>query len=281
MAGLALPLAAAQVEASGGGATPGKSAGARMPALLIGHGSPILAIDAERGAPFRAWGRELPRPSAILVVSAHWEAAPPALGATTTVPLVYDFGGFPRPLYEVQYAAPGAPALAKRAAELLGGRVAQDPERGLDHGVWTPLVHLYPDADVPVLQLSLPSDLGARAILELGRKLAPLRDEGVLLIGSGNVTHNLRSVLRNGGPTPAWAHDFDAWVETSLRAKDVDALLDYANRAPALRQNHPTEEHWLPLFFALGAVDLASDGVRFPVTGFDLGTLSKRSIQLG
>jgi 4,5-DOPA dioxygenase extradiol len=253
----------------------------RMPVLAIGHGSPVLAIDAARGAPLREWGRSLPQPGAILVVSAHWEAAPALLGATARLPLIYDFGGFPRALYEVQYPAPGAPALAERVRELLGGRVEQDPARGLDHGVWTPLVHLYPQAAVPVLQLSLPAALGARAIFELGRRLAPLRDEGVLLIGSGNITHNLRERLAEGAPALDWALAFDTWVEASLLARDVDALLDYERRAPELRRNHPSEEHWLPLFVALGAAQLQRDALHFPVTGFEFGTLSRRSIQLG
>jgi 4,5-DOPA dioxygenase extradiol len=280
LAGLALPASACAAEGEPGGGRAGVSR--RQPSVFVGHGSPILAIDPGRGEPFRRWGAGLGRPTALLAVSELWEAAPPAVGSTRTLPLIYDFGGFPAPLYEVAYPAPGAPELARRVAELLGDApLRSEPDRGLDHGVWTPLVHLYPQADVPVLQLSLPSQLGARGIWELGRRLAPLRDEGVLLLASGNVTHNLRTVQRAGGPTPAWAQDFDDWTAQSLQSRDLDALLDYAARAPALRQNHPTEEHWLPLYFALGAADLASDAVAFPITGFDAATLSKRCVQLG
>jgi len=263
--------------------TLGGCSGSRQvaPSVFVGHGSPILAIDAQRGAPLARWGQALATPRGILAVSAHWQAAPPTLGATEVQPLVYDFYGFPEPLYQVRYPAPGAPEIARRVRELLGeAALRQAPQRGLDHGVWTPLVHLFPGAEVPVLQLSLPSSLGARGIFEFGRKLAPLRREGVLPLASGNITHNLGTLERSGGPTPGWASEFDGWAAEALRAGDVDALLDYARRAPALAQNHPTEEHWLPLFFALGAAD-GETAIQFPVTGFDMATLSRRCVQFG
>jgi 4,5-DOPA dioxygenase extradiol len=261
--------------------TPGTAA-RRLPAGFVGHGAPLLALDAQKGAPLRAWGSALGRPRAVLVVSAHWEQAPAALGATETRPLVYDFGGFPRALYEVQYAAPGAPELAARVEALLG-TPAQRAQRGLDHGAWTPLVHLFPAADVPVLQLSLPSREGARALFDLGRRLAPLRDEGVFVLASGNVTHDLRAVdFSESSPPPAWARDFDAWVAETLARRDWDTLVDFAAKAPAYRRAHPTDEHWLPMLVAAGAgAEAASDAVRFPVEGWEYGSLSRRAVALG
>ena len=250
----------------------------RLPALFIGHGAPTIALDTVKAAPLVAWGRGLPKPTAILVVSAHWYRAPITIGTTERLPLIYDFGGFPRPLYEVQYPAPGAPEVAERVAALLGAGVERKPTRGLDHGVWTPLVHLYPAADVPVLQVSLPGALGSQAVLDLGRRLAPLRDEGVLLVGSGNVTHNLRAMGPETAAPASWASDFDHWTEERLAAHDVDALVAAHAQAPAFAQNHPTDEHWLPLLFTLGAAPDAE--VSFPVTGFEYQNLSRRAVQL-
>ncbi len=248
------------------------------PALFVAHGAPTLALDPVAGADFARWGQALPRPEAVLVLSAHWESAPPTIGATSTRPLVYDFYGFPPPLYEVRYPAPGAPALAERLAGLLP-ELRRQPERGLDHGAWVPLVHLWPDADVPVLQLSLPSELGPRALIELGRRLAPLRREGVLLIGSGNLTHNLRRLGFGSSAAPeGWASEFDAWCADALARHDLDALADWG-RAPGARLSHPTAEHFLPLLVTAGAA--ADDPVRFPISGFEHQNLSRRSVQLG
>ncbi|BFO22331.1 hypothetical protein SHKM778_87190 [Streptomyces sp. KM77-8] len=183
----------------------------RMPALYLSHGAPPLADDPVWPGELAAWSAGLPRPKAILVVSAHWEEAPLALGATETVPLVYDFWGFPEHYYQVTYGAPGAPALADSVRKLLRapGMPVQDvPDRGLDHGAYVPLVEMYPGADVPVLQISMPT-LDPVKLMEIGRRLAPLRDEGVLIIGSGFFTHNL-AALRQGG-IPAWSAEFDAW----------------------------------------------------------------------
>ena len=253
---------------------------AKLPALFVGHGAPTLALDEEKGAPLRTWGRTLPRPRAVLVVSAHWEEAPVTLGTVQTSPLVYDFYGFPEPLYGVTYPAPGAPELAGRVVDLLGtGLVDRRPERGLDHGVWTPLVHMFPDHDVPVLQLSMPSALGAKAVFGLGDRLAPLRSEGVLLVGSGNITHNLRAMGPEGRAPESWAVDFDRWVRDRLVDRDVDGLLAYRERAPAFERNHPSEDHWLPLLFTLGAA--SGDKASFPVEGFEHQNLSRRAVQLG
>jgi 4,5-DOPA dioxygenase extradiol len=252
-----------------------------MPALFVAHGAPMLLDDAAWVAELAAWAGALPRPRGVLMVSAHWEARPVTLAATETVPLIYDFHGFPERYYAMQYASPGAPWLAERVRGLLGplGPVADDPRRGLDHGAWVPLRAMYPAADVPVLQLSLPT-LEPRALLALGRALAPLRDEGVLVIGSGFLTHNLRAVDWSGkGPPPAWAVDFDAWVGEVLARGDVDALLDYRARAPGVREAHPTVEHFVPLLVAQGVASGASVG--FPIGGFWLGSMTRRSVQFG
>jgi 4,5-DOPA dioxygenase extradiol len=173
------------------------------PVLYLSHGAPPLADDATWTRQLAEWSAELPRPKAILVVSAHWEKAPLTLGATTTVPLVYDFWGFPEHYYRVTYPAPGAPGLAAKVRKLLHGPgtpVHDAPDRGLDHGAYVPLVEMYPDADIPVLQLSMPS-LDPRELFELGRRLKPLRDEGVLIVGSGFFTHNLSAMRQVGVPT--------------------------------------------------------------------------------
>ncbi|GHF09950.1 dioxygenase family protein [Streptomyces morookaense] len=258
-------------------ATPG-----RMPALYLSHGAPPLADDALWTRQLADWSAGLPRPAAILMISAHWEEAPLALGATTTVPLVYDFWGFPEHYYRVQYASPGAPALADRVRKMLrgAGTPVQDlPDRGLDHGAYVPLVEMYPDADIPVLQLSMPT-LDPQRLLQLGRRLAPLRDEGVLIVGSGFFTHNL-AALRHAGPQPpAWSAEFDAWGDEALQAQDVDALLDFAHAAPAAALAHPRTEHFAPLFVTLGAAEDELDSGRTVIDGF-WGGLAKRSVQFG
>lgn len=252
-----------------------------MPALYLGHGAPMLVDDVRWTGQLESWAATLPRPRAILVVSAHWEAAPATLGATTTVPLLYDFYGFPEKYYRVQYPSPGAPELAQRVRDLLAPEttLGQDPRRGLDHGAYVPLTVMYPEADIPVLQLSMPS-LDAAALLELGRRLAPLRDEGVLIIGSGFMTHGLPYLTdyRPEAPAPAWSTEFDQWAAEALARGDVDALLDYRRRAPGVRYAHPTVDHFVPLFVAIGANVGASVKPRTVIEGFFLG-LSKRSLQ--
>lgn len=259
-----------------------KSASTRMPTLFLAHGAPPVLDDAAWLGAFHTWAQALPRPTAILMVSAHWEARPVTLGATSTVPLLYDFYGFPARYYETKYPAPGAPALASRVRALLSpsGPVAQDPQRGLDHGAFVPLLGMYPEADVPVLQVSLPSQDPA-TLYRMGQQLAPLRDEGVLIIGSGFLIHNLRAVDFSPTPrTPAWAQEFDAWAADVLGRRDVDAVLDYRNRAPGVRLALPTHEHFIPLIPALGAAE-GGQSVEFPITGFFAGSLTRRSVQLG
>ncbi|WP_234401828.1 dioxygenase family protein, partial [Thermobifida halotolerans] len=204
----------------------------RLPVLYFGHGAPPLADDALWTGQFASWAAELPRPRAVLIVSAHWESAPVTIGATTTVPLVHDFWGFPERYYRVTYPAPGAPRLAESVRGLLGGSgvpVADEPARGLDHGAYVPLKEMYPDADVPVLQISMPT-LDPRRLFDLGRRLAPLRDEGVLVMGSGFLTHNLSCVDMSLGADrepPSWSAEFDDWANRAAQAGDIDALLDW------------------------------------------------------
>jgi len=253
----------------------------RLPSIFLAHGAPILLDEPQWVAELAAWAKAMPKPRAVLMVSAHWQEKPVTLGATKTVPLVYDFYGFPEHYYEQQYPAPGAPELAKRVKALLGATqpVADDPERGLDHGAYVPLVAMYPEADVPVLQVSMPT-LAAKPLFEMGKALAALRDEGVLIIGSGFITHNLRAAdFRPNPPTPAWAKEFDAYVAEALERHDVDALLDYRARAPGVRESLPTHEHFVPLLLALGAAP--GEKVQTPISGFWGGSFTRRSVQLG
>lgn len=255
----------------------------QTPVLYLSHGAPPLADDPLWTNQLATWSGELPRPRAILIVSAHWEAAPVTLAATSTVPLVYDFWGFPQHYYEVTYPAPGAPLLAERVRTLLGAAgtsVHDAPQRGLDHGAYVPLAEMYPDADIPVLQISMPS-LDPAELHALGARLAPLRDEGVLIIGSGFFTHNLRGVnmaADSAHAPPSWSAEFDQWGGQALGSGDMDALLDFRNKAPAAHIAHPRTEHFAPLFVALGAG--SSSDPRTVIDGYWYG-LAKRSIQLG
>ncbi len=215
------------------------------------------------------------------MLSAHWEEKPVTLGATRTVPLLHDFYGFPEKYYLVEYPAPGAPRLARRVQELLGATqpIAEEPERGLDHGAYVPLAAMYPEADVPVLQVSLPT-LDPATLFEMGRALAPLRREGVLVAGSGFLTHNMRAFdPRPDPPTPSWAAEFDAWSAETLARRDAEALIDYRRRAPGSRLALPTQEHFVPVLAALGASIEGSDAVEFPITGFAYGAFTRRSVE--
>jgi 4,5-DOPA dioxygenase extradiol len=254
----------------------------RMPALYLSHGAPTLIDDPLWPSQLAGWSAALTRPRAILVVSAHWEAAPVTIGATTPVPLIYDFWGFPERYYQVTYPAPGAPALAQRVRALLTPHllVAEEPTRGLDHGAYVPLTQMYPEADIPVLQISMPSE-DPRQLLEVGRRLAPLRDEGVLIMGSGFMTHSFDAIRRmqRGAPgIPSALLEFDAWAAESLAAQDVDRLLDYRQTAPGLAYAHPTVDHFVPLFIALGAsLDRQADA-QTAIDGYWMAN-SKRSLQ--
>jgi 4,5-DOPA dioxygenase extradiol len=208
----------------------------------------------------RGLGAILGRPEAILMVSAHWDTDFPAVSGAERPETIHDFYGFPPELYRLHYPAPGAPQLAQRVARLLGGQGYQvdvDPGRGLDHGAWTPLILGYPEADVPVAQFSIQSHLGPAHHLKIGEALRPLRDEGVLIIGSGGATHNLRELSRQrGNPVPQqWTAEFNDWLADALLARRTDDLVNYRARAPQAVRNHPTDEHLIPLYVALGAGD--------------------------
>ncbi|MGX7823790.1 dioxygenase family protein [Actinokineospora sp. 24-640] len=249
-----------------------------QPVLYLSHGAPPLADDRAWTAQLAAWSADLPRPTAILVVSAHWEAAPVLLGATGTVPLTYDFWGFPEKYYRVTYPAPGAPELAAKVRALIKN-TADDPGRGLDHGAYVPLVEMFPDADVPVLQISMPT-LDPGELIALGARLKPLREEGVLIIGSGFFTHNLSGMgaARPGSAPPAWSSEFDDWGNRALSGGDLDALVDFQRKAPAAALAHPRTEHFAPLFVALGAA--GGEQGHSVIDGFWYG-LAKRSWQFG
>lgn len=254
----------------------------RMPALYLGHGAPPLLDDAAWMGELNAWSASLPRPTAILMVSAHWQTAPLALSATRPVPLVYDFYGFPQRYYEMTYAAPGAPALAARAKGLMPANepVMDRESRGLDHGAWVPLLAMYPEADIPVLQMSLP-DLDPAHLFEVGRRLAPLRDEGVLIIGSGFLTHGLPFIQEYfmGKPgAPEWSIDFDQWAREALDRGDLDTLFAFREKAPGMPYAHPTVEHFAPLFVTLGATAHPDKAPDYAIEGFAYG-LSKRSFE--
>ena len=266
---------AAERNEADGGALAG-----RMPAIYLSHGAPPLADDQLWTGQLAGWAGDLPRPSSVLMVSAHWESAPLAIGATTTVPLVYDFWGFPERYSQVTYPAPGAPRLADDVRRLLraaGTPVQDTPDRGLDHGAYVPLAEMYPDADVPVLQISMPT-LDPQQLFEIGRKLSPLRDEGVLIVGSGFFTHNLRALSMDGAVSSVMS-DFDQWGAGVLADGDIDALLDFQHKAPAARQAHPRTEHFAPLFVTLGAAAGDLTGSRTVIDGFWYG-MAKRSIQV-
>ena len=250
-----------------------------MPALYLGHGAPPLLDDPTWSEQLRDLAAKLPRPKAILIVSAHWESAPVTLSASC-VPLVYDFGGFDPKYYRMEYATPDHTALAARIAAMMPDDepVHQHPRRGLDHGAWVPLKIMYPDADIPAVQMSLPTQDPGR-LIQLGRRLQALRDEGVLVIGSGFLTHGLPFLTdwRIDAQAPGWSVDFDAWAADALARGDVDELASFRDKAPGMPYAHPTVEHYTPLFVTLGvATEPETPGDQI-IDGFWMG-LSKRSL---
>lgn len=259
-----------------------RDAGVRLPTLFLSHGSPMHAV--EPGAAGRAWaalGRELPRPRAVLIASAHWETSVPLLTGNPAPQTIHDFGGFPDELFRLQYPAPGDPALAAHAVALLkaaGVAAGIDGCRGRDHGAWVPLRWMYPEADVPVVQLAIQPELGAAHHLRVGRALAPLAGDAVLIIGSGHTTHNLRDWMSNPRRQEPlrYAQVFAEWVHDRLTAADVDALVAWREQAPEAARAHPTDEHFLPLFIALGAAADGGKVERF-VGGFEAGALAMDS----
>lgn len=240
-----------------------------LPVLFISHGSPMLAISDSPARRFlESLGRSLPRPTSILVISAHWESdGAPAVSLAQQPATIHDFRGFPPELFAIDYPAPGAPELAGHAAQLLeqsGYAVKRSADRGLDHGAWVPLRLMYPQADIPVAQLSLVRGAGPAEHERLGSALSALRQEGVLVVGSGSLTHNLHEFRGQGvdAPVPSWVSDFSDWMHARLQAQQRDALLDYRRAAPDGERNHPTEEHLLPLFVAMGAAGAAARAER-------------------
>ena len=254
------------------------------PVLFVSHGAPTFAIEPGiLGPRVQALGHDLTGITAVLVVSPHWQSQGVKVMSTAQPETLYDFGGFSSKLYDIEYKAPGAPALAQEAARLLadaGFQTSLDDKRGLDHGAWVPLVHLYPQAQLPVFQVSMPMNLSTAQAVDLGRALAPLRAQGVLILASGSMTHNLYE-FRQGSTRPEpYAQEFATWVRTAVKANAVNAVVHYRTEAPQAERAHPTEEHFLPLLVALGAqwegdALLALDG------GITHGVLSMDSFAWG
>ena len=253
----------------------------KMPALYIGHGAPPLLDDPIWSSELSNWSSQLQKPKAILIISAHWESAPLSLSSVETgTPLIYDFGGFAQRYYEIQYRAPGAPELAARIKALMGEPVVDQPKRGLDHGAYIPLMKMYPGADIPVLQMSIPTH-SPEKLFAIGQKLAPLRDEGVLIIGSGFLTHGLPYLkeFRIEATPPGWSVEFDTWATEVLQRGAIDELMNYQSLAPGLPYAHPTIEHFAPIFITLGAASSAEAAPAMEIEGYWMG-LSKRSFQV-
>lgn len=255
-----------------------------MPSVFVAHSAPLLATDSIHGADYHVWAARLPLPTSILVVSAHWESTGPLhIGTLQPCPLLYDFYGFPKSLYEITYPAPGAPELAENVERRLKGhfKVVREPKRRLDHGVWVPLLHMYPAADVPVLQMSLPRDLTPEQLFTLGEFLAPLRREGVLIMASGVLTHNLQDIdMEDSAPTAPWAVEFDTWLEEALIRYNLDALFRWRELAPHAAHAHPTDEHFTPLFIVLGTAGREKPAISFPIKGFEYQNLSRRCVEI-
>jgi len=232
---------------------------AALPTLFLSHGSPMRAVDpGEAGAAWHAIAKTLPRPKAVLMTSAHWETSVPMVTGNARPETIHDFGGFPDALYRIRYPAPGAPLLASRVVELLkvaGFTAGIDGCRGLDHGAWVPMLHMYPEHEIPVVQLAVQPGRDTAHHLAMGRALAPLAHEGVLVVGSGHVTHNLRDWMasRNAPDALPYAASFAAWLNDTLQKRDDDALLAYREQGPSAARAHPSEEHFLPIYVAWGA----------------------------
>ena len=258
----------------------------RMPALFVSHGSPELAVRPSPAHDFlKSYASELPRPQAILAVSAHWETRAPTVGTGPRPETLYDFRGFDRRLYDIRYAAPGAPELAVRAARMLatvGLDANADPHRGWDHGVWVPLHLLYASADIPVAQLSIQPLSGPEHHWRVGQALAPLRDEDALVLASGAMTHNLREFFSQteDAPAPDWVTLFTEWMREKLEGHDIPALLNYRAAAPHAGRNHPEDEHLLPLFVALGTAR-NDEPIRRVHESFDRGVIAMDVYRFG
>lgn len=251
-----------------------------LPSLFVSHGAPTFALEPGLAGPALAGlGQSLPRPTAVLVVSPHWITPGVRVGLAETPATIHDFGGFEPALYQLRYPAPGHPALARKALSLLersGWQPVADASRGLDHGAWVPLRHLYPDASVPVFQVSLPADLDSQSAWKLGQALAPLKDEGVLIVGSGSLTHNLYEVRWGDKNGADYAREFSQWIREAVLAGDHQRLINALTLAPHAQRAHPTTEHFLPLLVAAGASG-AEAGASVIEGGIDHGVLSMDS----
>jgi len=252
-----------------------------MPVLFIGHGSPMNAIEHNAfTSALEKLGAELPSPKAVCVISAHWVTSGTHVVKSEQPRTIHDFYGFPQPLYDVQYPAPGAPDEAEKIAS--GPEIVADETWGLDHGAWSVLRHMYPKADVPAFQLSLDKRRGFKEHLDLGREIKTLRERGVLILGSGNVVHNLRQIdWESPHGAYDWAREFDAKVKSAVDAHDAGAIAEPQKWGGTLLATaHPTVEHYLPLLYCMGSAD-ESDTVSYPYEGFDYGSISMRAILLG
>lgn len=255
----------------------------RMPALYIGHGAPLLLDDPVWSGQLNELAKSIEKPKAILVVSAHWESAPLMLGATDFgAPLIYDFGGFDPKYYNIKYSTPDSSELAKLVHSVLGDKnsAVDNKSRGLDHGAYVPLMTMYPDADIPVLQMSIPTH-NPMELFKLGQRLAPLRDQGVLIVGSGFLTHGLPYLreFRIEATPPSWSVEFDHWAQEAMRNADLDVLMNYKELAPGMPFAHPTVEHLSPIFVTLGASSDANIAPDVVIDGYWMG-LAKTSIQV-
>jgi len=256
----------------------------RTPVIFFGHGSPMMTLTQNKYT--NAWakiGQTVARPKEILCISAHWYVSGPAVIVSSAPPTIHDFGGFPQALFDVEYPAHGSPTLARQVQKLLSPiKVDLSEKWGYDHGTWTVLRHVYPHADVPVVQLSIDGTKPAEYHYEVGKRLATLRDQGVMIVGSGNLVHNLRLYRRNDGPANPmdWAVKFDARARDLMLGKDYESLLRYERLGQEAALSIPTPDHYLPLLYVLGAAD-KKEAIHFPVDGIDGGSMSMRAVQIG
>ncbi|WP_342619150.1 class III extradiol ring-cleavage dioxygenase [Rhodoferax sp. GW822-FHT02A01] len=256
----------------------------KAPVLFISHGAPTFALEpGQLGPRLNALGAQLSNVKAVLVVSPHWQTRGVSVSTDSKPETIHDFGGFPAKLYDLSYPAAGAPHIAERAAQLLsnaGFATKLDPGRGLDHGAWVPLYHLLPQAQIPVFQVSMPYDLSAEQSVQLGRALAPLREEGVLIIASGSMTHNLREFRQGVNQPASYVQEFSDWVKTAVLANALQPVVNYRTEAPHAQRAHPTEEHFLPLLVAMGA-QLPGESAQLLEGGIEHGMLSMDSFAWG
>lgn len=254
------------------------SDGPRMPVLFVSHGAPTKALDQKQAAHFRAWAQALPAPQGIIVISAHWWEREMQISASDPLPTIHDFAGFGEELKSIRYPARGfSPAQRARVQACIGP--LEEVERGLDHGAWVPLMHMYPDAAFPILPLALRLKDKFPRFFEIGEQLAPLRREGFLIVGTGAATHNLGAFEEGRTDVPDWVSDYDRWLQERLLARDKDALVEPRFIQPLFRKNHPTNDHYAPLLVALGAAWDGLQAVHFPIQGMEHGALSLLCVQ--